>query len=66
MISKIRPFQGLCNNKKNPKKFLQSIKWLYQVDYKHDKPEDPDKKHAFEEEILDILFASHLVGKAED
>ena len=66
MTSKIRPFRGLRNNKENPEKFLQSIEWLYQVDYKHDEPEDPDEGHAFKEGTLGILFASHLAGKAED
>ncbi|MCJ1345427.1 hypothetical protein MMC31_003634 [Peltigera leucophlebia] len=66
ITSKIRPFRGLRNNKENPKKFLQSIEWLYQVNYKHDEPEDPDKGHAFKEGTLGILFASHLAGKAKD
>ncbi|MCJ1349720.1 hypothetical protein MMC31_007961, partial [Peltigera leucophlebia] len=66
MTSKIRPFRGLRNNTENPEKFLQSIELLYQVDYKHDEPEDPDEGHAFKDGTLGILFASHLAGKAED
>lgn len=66
MTSKIRPFRGLRNNKENPEKFLQSIEWLNQVDYKHDEPEAPEDGQAFKEGTLGILFASHLAGKAED
>lgn len=66
MTSKIRPFRGLRNNKENPVKFLQSIEWLYQVDYRQDESGDTVEGQAFKEGTLGILFSSHLVGKEED
>lgn len=45
---------------------MQLIEWLYQVDYKYDKPKNLDKRHTFKKRTLSILFASYLASKVQD
>lgn len=65
MSVKIQMFKGLQNGIQHPKEFLKKLNWIYKREHKADELASDTEKAEYISEIRQILFQSHLEGKAE-